>query len=849
MPGAFRSSFIEPSQDFVTNTLSSRATSKQSSHDQEKPHLPHNLDGPQLPNTTFKKKSGPNLTVTTGNPQHSRAPTPGSITEFEENATDFEEDTPLSATQPKFPADSAPPFEESPVEPSFSIFNRSSDAKPEGKNPPHQGLSIQTETGPSRLLPKLLDGTADSDSVRPHDEETPELFEIVLGETMVLDQSDINEHFTHRALGSENASDSKDTITPQDLDTARLSPFTPSTGDTLTRQQSLKVDETGYAAFHQIIQEYKWPSPISPEKVEQLQEHIHDGNFEYQDKASLENALSLTAKSSQQLQHKPSRTNATDAVVVRKTDTDPRSEESEPSPHTESVSTSTLIGSEDGTASTVTQNQNRFSTQTAASDQPSLPEIQDTGGGLGLLGHEENKTSPLLQTGSGPSGPTSRSTGSSIGSQQYPPSIYARSSDSQQASAGQREIPLDTPPTSSSRTLSIHSSELSSRNDSVDKGIAAFSDPAALSSTDSSTRKSRKLIIQELIDTEFAFHQDMRVMQDIYMATASSCSELTQEDIRVLFGNTQAVAEVSRVLADRLKKGTKGVYVKSRGHKGPHPLQDLNRKSSQSASGGLQGEEKSEEQADREAAVGKVFLENLGRLEKAFAEYVRNNDNANKLFQRIKNKEKVKMWLGECQEYAKDLTEAWDLDALIIKPTQRILKYSMLLHELLKKTPLDHPDRPSLVQAEQGIVHVSHRINDSKRRHELVQEVFKTRAQKDIGAKKLFNRRAEKLRQQVGLSETVQDQQYSDCAHKFNNAALRIQFLMRDYQSFESRAEDLMKQHIRLAEAMEQIIDVRPSTTPAIESKWRRWAMVIRELAAIGFQDHVSKFLGTGSSQ
>jgi len=47
----------------------------------------------------------------------------------------------------------------------------------------------------------------------------------------------------------------------------------------------------------------------------------------------------------------------------------------------------------------------------------------------------------------------------------------------------------------------------------------------------------------------------------------------------------------------------------------------------------------------------------------------------------------VKVGLGECNQVAKDLTQAWDLDALLVKPVQRITRYQLLLAQLSRIPP------------------------------------------------------------------------------------------------------------------------------------------------------------------
>ena len=44
----------------------------------------------------------------------------------------------------------------------------------------------------------------------------------------------------------------------------------------------------------------------------------------------------------------------------------------------------------------------------------------------------------------------------------------------------------------------------------------------------------------------------------------------------------------------------------------------------------------------------------------------------------------------------------------LIAPVERIPRYVLLLKDIIKKTPEDHPDYPQLVQAEEKMVGVAH---------------------------------------------------------------------------------------------------------------------------------------------
>jgi hypothetical protein len=73
---------------------------------------------------------------------------------------------------------------------------------------------------------------------------------------------------------------------------------------------------------------------------------------------------------------------------------------------------------------------------------------------------------------------------------------------------------------------------------------------------------------------------------------------------------------------------------------------------------------------------------------------------------------------------AQQLSNAWDLPSLLIKPVQRLLKYALLLNAILEATPDSHGDKENLRRAKSLVEAVSHAINESQRRREIVKEVF-----------------------------------------------------------------------------------------------------------------------------
>ncbi len=73
---------------------------------------------------------------------------------------------------------------------------------------------------------------------------------------------------------------------------------------------------------------------------------------------------------------------------------------------------------------------------------------------------------------------------------------------------------------------------------------------------------------------------------------------------------------------------------------------------------------------------------------------------------------------------AQQLSHAWDLPSLLIKPVQRLLKYALLLHAIIEETPNSHGDKENLRRAKTMVEDVSRAINEGQRRREIVKEVF-----------------------------------------------------------------------------------------------------------------------------
>ena len=509
----------------------------------------------------------------------------------------------------------------------------------------------------------------------------------------------------------------------------------------------------------------------------------------------------------------------------------------------------------------------RGSSHLSGECRPELPEIQGTGEGLGLA---INITSP--QEGDSPTilppplpdhGPPPPPV---IPVQQYTPSPPTGMRSPPSPSIYSKHVPSTIPQNHYPPNGPINGSNESIRQPGTTDSSGPPSGPPSItqirssietpSATPGSASKEpspspdqkrltrRRNIIKELVDTEHSFGQDMKVVDDIYKGT-SNVIIISTEDVKTLFGNSDQIVAFSTNFLDALKQASKGVYVLPKSKR----WRSNRISTATSASGNTDefsvgGNELSDDEKDRQTFVGEAFGQNMSSMEKVYADYLKNHDAANHKLQQLQKNPKVQIWLKECRAYAHDLTSAWNLDSLLVKPVQRITKYPLLLEQLLEVTPENHPDFAQLDIAAREIKGISMRINEMKKRADIMEQVANTRKRKEsdvrIGLSKAFGRRTEKLRQHVGLSDMVDDKEYNAVSEKFGSSYMMLQVVMKDVDLYTSEVQHFMNRFCDFFTAIEGYVDVGQTNYHEIESKWRRFRMTTREMSMTALTDHVS---------
>ena len=122
----------------------------------------------------------------------------------------------------------------------------------------------------------------------------------------------------------------------------------------------------------------------------------------------------------------------------------------------------------------------------------------------------------------------------------------------------------------------------------------------------------------------------------------------------------------------------------------------------------------------------------------------------------------------------------FNMGSIIIKPVQRILKYPLILNELIKCTEIDHPDKNRLMVAAALMTSVATYINESKRKKEIVLKYRDSCLESDKIIKKMTRlnkhtltkhagRLGMKIKTTIGIvtPTTVRDEFFEEVEHKF----------------------------------------------------------------------------------
>ncbi|XP_030019069.1 dynamin-binding protein isoform X2 [Sphaeramia orbicularis] len=264
--------------------------------------------------------------------------------------------------------------------------------------------------------------------------------------------------------------------------------------------------------------------------------------------------------------------------------------------------------------------------------------------------------------------------------------------------------------------------------------------------------EKRSKVIEELLQTEKDYIKDLQMCVEEIIEPLQQ-KQVKNVDFDGLFGNITTVIDLSQRLCDT--------------------LHDTD-------------------------SIGKVFLDYKAELEEVYKIYCQNHDDAISLLESYEKDETIQRHVLECLERLRGKTNYINLGSFLIKPVQRVMRYPLLLMELLGATPESHHDRPQLTQALQAVKEINVNINEYKRRKDLVVKYRK--GDEDTFIDKISklsmhsiikksNRVSSHLKHLTGISPQVKDEAFDEAEKKFRLQERLIKSFIRDIS--------LYLQHIR----------------------------------------------------
>ncbi|XP_062859111.1 dynamin-binding protein isoform X2 [Trichomycterus rosablanca] len=196
--------------------------------------------------------------------------------------------------------------------------------------------------------------------------------------------------------------------------------------------------------------------------------------------------------------------------------------------------------------------------------------------------------------------------------------------------------------------------------------------------------------------------------------------------------------------------------------------------------------------------IGTVFLDFKSELEEVYKVYCQNHDDAINLLESYEKDENIQKQVLECLENLRGKANYINLGSFLIKPVQRVMRYPLLLMELLNTTPESHFDRKQLADAVASVKEINVNINEYKRRKDLVMKYRKGDEDRLIdkisklsmhSIIKKSNRVSSHIKHLTGISPQVKDEAFDEAERRFRLQERLIKSFIRNIS--------LYLQHIR----------------------------------------------------
>ncbi|XP_017292891.1 dynamin-binding protein isoform X2 [Kryptolebias marmoratus] len=308
--------------------------------------------------------------------------------------------------------------------------------------------------------------------------------------------------------------------------------------------------------------------------------------------------------------------------------------------------------------------------------------------------------------------------------------------------------------------------------------------PAGTGTEDPELRmlEKRSKVIDELLQTEYDFIRDLEMCVDEIITPLQE--KKVNVDYEGLFGNISSVIELSQRLYEELR-GTD--------------------------------------------SIGNVFVSYKDELEEVYKLYCQNHDESISLLETYEKDENVQRHVQDCLESLRAIYREWgkanyiNLGSFLIKPVQRVMRYPLLLTELLGATPESHHDRLQLTRAVQAIKEINVNINEYKRRKDLVVKYRKGDEDSFIdkisklsmhSIIKKSNRVSSHIKHLTGISLQIKSEEFDEAEKKFRLQERLIKSFIRDISLYQQHIRESASVNVLAAISLSDVYTERSVLDP-----------------------------------
>ncbi|XP_058390084.1 rho guanine nucleotide exchange factor TIAM2 isoform X2 [Diceros bicornis minor] len=214
-------------------------------------------------------------------------------------------------------------------------------------------------------------------------------------------------------------------------------------------------------------------------------------------------------------------------------------------------------------------------------------------------------------------------------------------------------------------------------------------------------------VIQELVDTEKSYVKDLSCLFDLYLEPLQNETFLTQDEMESLFGSLPEMLEFQKVFLETLEDGI-------------------------SASSDFNILETPSQFRKLLFSLGGSFLYYADHF-KLYSGFCANHIKVQKVLERAKTDQDFKAFL-DARNPTKQHSST--LESFLIKPVQRVLKYPLLLKELVSLTDHESEEHYHLTEALKAMEKVASHINEMQKIYEDYGTVFDQLVAEQSGTEK-----------------------------------------------------------------------------------------------------------------